>query len=125
MTDSLVHRGPDDAGYEVLKPDFGHAALGFRRLSILDLSEAGHQPMFNHDCSIAIMLNGEVYNFQELKQALFNKGVTFKSTSDTEVVLKGYELNGIDFIHSLIGMYAITILDIPKRNCISFEIEQE
>lgn len=115
MTDSLVHRGPDDAGYEVLKSDFGVAGLGFRRLSILDLSEAGHQPMFNHDCSIAIMLNGEVYNFQELKQALINKGVTFKSNSDTEVVLKGYELNGIDFIHSLIGMYAITILDIPKK----------
>ena len=83
MTDSLVHRGPDDAGYEVLKSDFGVAGLGFRRLSILDLSVAGHQPMFNHDRSIAIMLNGEVYNFQELKQALINNGVTFKSTSDT------------------------------------------
>lgn len=115
MTDSLVHRGPDDAGYEVLKPDFGLAALGFRRLSILDLSEAGHQPMFNHDRSIAIMLNGEVYNFQELKQGLIASGVFFKSTSDTEVVLKGYELKGIDFIHSLIGMYAITILDITKK----------
>ena len=115
MTDSLVHRGPDDAGYELLKSDFGLAALGFRRLSILDLSEAGHQPMFNHDRSIAIMLNGEVYNFQELKQELISSGVVFKSTSDTEVVLKGYELRGIDFIHSLIGMYAITILDIPKK----------
>ena len=80
MTDSLVHRGPDDAGYELLKADFGVAALGFRRLSILDLSEAGHQPMFNHDCSIAIMLNGEVYNFQELKQELISSGVVFKST---------------------------------------------
>jgi asparagine synthase (glutamine-hydrolysing) len=115
MTDSLVHRGPDDAGYELLKADFGVAALGFRRLSILDLSEAGHQPMFNHDRSIAIMLNGEVYNFQELKQELISSGVVFKSTSDTEVVLKGYELKGIDFIHSLVGMYAITILDIPKK----------
>ena len=71
MTDSLVHRGPDDAGYEVLSMENGVAAFGFRRLSILDLSEAGHQPMFNHDRSIAIMLNGEVYNFQELKQILY------------------------------------------------------
>ncbi len=115
MTDSLVHRGPDDAGYELLKADFGVVALGFRRLSILDLSEAGHQPMFNHDRTISIMLNGEIYNFQELKQELISSGVVFKSTSDTEVVLKGYELKGIDFIHSLIGMYAITILDIPKK----------
>jgi asparagine synthase (glutamine-hydrolysing) len=115
MTDSLVHRGPDDAGYELLKADFGVAALGFRRLSILDLSEAGHQPMFNHDRSIAIMLNGEVYNFQELKAELVASGISFKSSSDTEVVLKGYELKGIDFIHSLVGMFAISILDIPKQ----------
>ncbi|MFM7016089.1 MAG: asparagine synthase (glutamine-hydrolyzing), partial [Bacteroidota bacterium] len=115
MTDSLVHRGPDDAGYELIKSDFGVAGLGFRRLSILDLSAAGHQPMFNHDRSIAIMLNGEVYNFQELKQEFISSGVVFKSTSDTEVVLKGYELKGIDFIHSLIGMYAISILDVTKQ----------
>ena len=115
MTDSLVHRGPDDAGYEVLPMENGIAALGFRRLSILDLSEAGHQPMFNHDRSIAIMLNGEIYNFQELKQELISSGVVFKSTSDTEVVLKGYELKGIDFINSLVGMFAISILDIPKK----------
>ncbi|MFN5347545.1 MAG: asparagine synthase (glutamine-hydrolyzing) [Bacteroidota bacterium] len=115
MTDALVHRGPDDAGYEVLSMENGVAAFGFRRLSILDLSEAGHQPMFNHDRSIAIMLNGEVYNFQELKADLISSGISFKSSSDTEVVLKGYELKGIEFIHSLVGMFAISILDIPKQ----------
>ena len=89
MTDVMLHRGPNDAGYEV----FGHPAanigLGQRRLSILDLSSGGHQPMhFGH---YTIIFNGEIYNFKEIKKDLEKIGYTFHSGSDTEVLLKGYD----------------------------------
>jgi asparagine synthase (glutamine-hydrolysing) len=88
MTDAMAHRGPDDAGYEIY--DTAAAAIGFgqRRLSILDLSPLGHQPMHAHD--LVINFNGEVYNFKEIRKELEEKGYSFVSWSDTEVIIKGY-----------------------------------
>lgn len=113
MTDAIRHRGPDDAGYELYKA--GKASIGFgqRRLSILDLSPSGHQPMhFKH---ISVVFNGEIYNFNSLKKELTDKGYSFVSSSDTEVILKGYHCWGLRVIDKLIGMFAIVILDNEKQ----------
>src|SRR5947209_18687446 len=82
MRDTLVHRGPDEGGAYV-SPD-GHVALGHRRLSIIDLSDAGHQPMANEDASVFIAYNGEVYNHASLRRELERKGHVFRSHTDTE-----------------------------------------
>jgi len=109
MTDVMLHRGPNDAGYEV----FGHSAanigLGQRRLSILDLSSGGHQPMhFGH---YTIIFNGEIYNFKEIKKDLEKIGYTFHSGSDTEVLLKGYDAWKEQVLDRCIGMFAFVIYD--------------
>lgn len=109
MTDAMLHRGPNDAGYEV----FGHSAanigLGQRRLSILDLSSGGHQPMhFGH---YTIIFNGEIYNFKEIKKDLEKIGYTFHSGSDTEVLLKGYDAWKEQVLDRCIGMFAFVIYD--------------
>lgn len=106
--DTLFHRGPDQAGewYN------DHTYLGHRRLSILDLSEAGRQPMVSENGQVAITVNGEIYNFQPLRKELETLGATFQSTSDSEVVLHGYRLWGIDtLLEKIDGMYAIVIYD--------------
>src|SRR3990167_6127978 len=89
MTDALAHRGPDDSGIYIDKQN--QIGFGHRRLSILDLSPLGHQPMSNDDGSIWITYNGEVYNFKEIRDELKRKGYAFKSNTDTEVVIKSYE----------------------------------
>lgn len=118
MMSLLRHRGPDDQGYEnfvIAGNDFG---MGFVRLSIRDLSEAGHQPMSNKNRDITITLNGEIYNADELRQPLLEAGYTFKSSSDTEVLLDLYELYGIDkMLPMLDGMYAVCIVD-KREDCI-------
>ena len=86
MADRIIHRGPDEEGYYV----DDDVALGHRRLSIIDLS-SGQQPMFNEDGSIAVVYNGEIYNFQEIREDLINKGHSFKTNSDTEILVHGYE----------------------------------
>lgn len=88
MNDQIVHRGPDQDG---IFCDDG-ASLGHRRLSIIDLSEHGRQPMFNEDKSICLVFNGEIYNFQELRESLEQKGHLFSSDSDSEVIIHGYVL---------------------------------
>lgn len=103
----LSHRGPDDEGI-FLEENIG---LGHRRLSILDLSPAGHQPMFSADGRWVIVYNGEVYNFKELQSALEKKGHSFKSHSDTEVILHAYMEWGNSCFTSLNGMFAIAIFD--------------
>jgi len=109
MTDSMVHRGPDDAGYEIFEQSNALIGFGQRRLSILDLSPLGHQPMsFEH---ITVDFNGEVYNFKEIKIELEEKGYTFKSWSDTEVIVKAYHCWGLEMLSKFIGMFAIAILD--------------
>lgn len=94
MTGMLERRGPDDQGLWI--DPMGRVGLGFRRLSILDLSMAGHQPMFSRDERSVVVLNGEIYNYQEIRSELESKGVGFRSLSDTEVLLEALNLWGID-----------------------------
>ena len=108
--DLMYHRGPDGCGTEVLSEN--KVALGHRRLSIIDLSENGRQPMSNEDGSIWITFNGEIYNFPLLKKQLINLGHSFKSDSDTEVIVHGYEEWGMEGILSrLNGMFAFGLWD--------------
>lgn len=104
------HRGPDDSGVEILNQNppvyFGH-----NRLSILDLSSRGHQPMFNEDRSLCIVYNGEVYNFQEIREELVKHGYTFFSRTDTEVILKAYDYWGIECLKRFNGMFAFALYD--------------
>jgi len=109
MTDVLFHRGPDDGGYFFEGFQQSQVGLGHRRLSILDLSNHGHQPMaFNQ---LTMVYNGEVYNFKELRAELEKQGYSFESHSDTEVVLKAYDKWGVDAVHRFNGMFAIAIFD--------------
>lgn len=114
MTDALEHRGPDDCGYLFKQYDSAQLGLGHRRLSILDLSKKGHQPMFFQDLSI--IYNGEVYNFEEIRFDLEKFGYKFVSNSDTEVILKAYHKWGIEMVNRLNGMFAIAIFDSKNNN---------
>ncbi|MGI6279073.1 MAG: asparagine synthase (glutamine-hydrolyzing) [Acutalibacteraceae bacterium] len=106
MMDRIVHRGPDSAGKYIDKD----IALGFRRLSIIDLAE-GDQPMFNEDKSLVLVFNGEIYNFKELREELISSGHTFSNNSDSEVLLHGFEEWGEDMISRLRGMFAFVIFN--------------
>jgi asparagine synthase (glutamine-hydrolysing) len=108
----MARRGPDDEGYW---SDGKHCALGFRRLSILDLSPAGHQPMLTHDSRYAIVFNGEVYNFRELRQELEAQGVPFRSQGDTEVVLQSLVRWGKGVLDRFNGMFALAFFDIRDQ----------
>jgi len=110
MRDTLIHGGPDDGGIYT-EPQIG-LALGHRRLSILDLSPLGHQLMEFEN--LVITYNGEVYNYKKIRKELENLGYTFKSNTDTEVVLKAFHKWGINAIHKFRGMFAFAIWD--KRN---------
>ena len=105
MLDLQRHRGPDDVGV------WGNhrVALGNRRLSILDLSDAGHQPMSSADGSLWVIQNGEIYNFEELRRELTQAGYSFRSNCDTEVLLHGYAYWGAEFVRRLRGMFAIAL----------------
>ena len=106
MMDRIVHRGPDSAGKYVDED----VALGFRRLSIIDLAE-GDQPMFNEDGSMVLVFNGEIYNFKDLREELIAAGHTFKNRSDSEVLIHGYEEWGTELVKRLRGMFAFVIFD--------------
>lgn len=108
MAQKLVHRGPDDEGIRH-QPQRG-AAIGNRRLSVIDLA-GGHQPFVSDDGQIAVVQNGEIYNYLELAQELRRQGVQIKTASDTEVILRLYEREGIGFLSKLNGMFAIAIDD--------------
>ena len=110
-TDLMAHRGPDDAGYWVQ----GSLGLGHRRLSIIDLSPLGHQPMFNEDGAVALVYNGEIYNYQELFQPLRDQGHCFKSKSDTEVIIHAYEEFGFDCLQKFNGMFAFGLWDEGRQ----------
>jgi asparagine synthase (glutamine-hydrolysing) len=109
MSDSIAHRGPDDSGTFVAPNR--KIGFGFRRLSIVDLSPAGHQPMQTADGSLTIMLNGEIYNHLVLRKELESKGYRYRSRSDTETVLFAYQEYGANFVDKLLGMFAIAIWD--------------
>jgi asparagine synthase (glutamine-hydrolysing) len=113
MASTLSHRGPDDAG--VWGSDDGTVALAHRRLSIVDLSPLGHNPMSGEDGRLWITFNGEIYNFLELRQELEAAGHRFRSHSDTEVLLAAYSRWGLDCVDRLAGMFAFAIWDEPKR----------
>lgn len=116
MTDSLVHRGPDGSGYELFQSEQAIIGFGHRRLAIIDLTETGKQPMqFEY---LWITFNGEVYNFQEVKKELGQLGHSFKSHSDTEVILQAYQQWGIDCVKKFIGMFVFVIYDQAKRKII-------
>lgn len=113
MRDTMAHRGPDDAG-TFISPD-RKLGLGFRRLSIIDLSESANQPMSNEDGSIWIVFNGEIYNHRELRKSLEAKGHRYQSHSDTETIIHLYEEKGMDCLHDLRGMFAFAIWDDNKK----------
>lgn len=116
MLDHLRHRGPDDRGEERLEPNGGPTVyLGHQRLSIIDLSPKGHQPMANDSRTVWISTNSEIYNFKELRSELDAKGYRFHSNSDTEVLLKAYEEWGVDCLEKLRGMFAFGIWDSRKN----------
>ena len=106
MTDRIIHRGPDDADYYM----DGEISLGFRRLSIIDL-EGGRQPILNEDKSKVLMFNGEIYNFQSIREDLIAKGHIFTTKTDSEVLLHGYEEYGTELLNKLRGMFAFIIWD--------------
>jgi asparagine synthase (glutamine-hydrolysing) len=115
VTSRLAHRGPDDSGFF----EDGAVILGHRRLSILDLSPGGHQPMSNEDATVWIAFNGEIYNFLELRRTLLAAGHLFRSRSDTEVLVHGYEEWGIDkLLDKLRGMFAFALYDAAKPQLI-------
>src|SRR5689334_759990 len=112
MTSIQAHRGPDDSGlWEQRFPDGSYFALGSRRLAILDLSPDGHMPMCNPQRTLWITYNGEVYNFRELRRELRAQGHQFVSESDTEVVLRLYEAEGLYCVKRLYGLFDIAISD--------------
>jgi asparagine synthase (glutamine-hydrolysing) len=113
MCNAIIHRGPDDQGTYV-NPSVG---LGMRRLSIIDVA-GGHQPIFNEDESIAIVYNGEVYNFPELREELVKRGHRFRTNSDTETIVHGYEEYGTEIVRRLRGMFAFALYDIPSRKLV-------
>src|ERR1035437_3951021 len=142
MTRIIRHRGPDDEGYLLVNTDQGinqhckgsdtistlqstlpgieagisaNLAFGFRRLSIIDLSEKGHQPMSNSDGTNWIVFNGEIYNYLEIKEILSGLGHNFLTKSDTEVILKAYEQWGTDCLNYFNGMWSFALWDGPKK----------
>lgn len=113
MRDTLIHRGPDDAGLWVA--DDRTVGLGHRRLSVLDLSIHGRQPMSDPAGRAWLVHNGEVYNFRELREELKGRGFVFRSDTDTEVILNAYLAWGIDCIHRLEGMFAFALYDADEK----------
>lgn len=113
MNDKMRYRGPDGEGYW----NDEHCALGHVRLSIIGL-ESGAQPLYNHDKSLVLVSNGEIYNYRELKKEVAAKGYECKTDSDCEVILYLYELYGLEFVHHLRGMFAFCLYDTKKEQLI-------
>src|SRR6266542_5315474 len=109
MAWTLRHRGPDDQGVWC-SPD-GRVGFGHRRLSIIDLSPAGHQPMHDDSGRLTIAFNGEIYNFRDLRNELEALGHAFRTATDTEVILAAYRQWGLSFVEHLNGMFAIALYD--------------
>jgi asparagine synthase (glutamine-hydrolysing) len=118
MVDLLWHRGPDSTGSLVFDPEptDGPATvfLGHRRLKIIDLSEAARQPLANEDGTVWVIFNGEIYNFRALREELEQRGHVFRSHSDTEAIVHGYEVFGDAVVHRLDGMFAFALWDARR-----------
>ncbi len=111
MMNTIVHRGPDSSGFFI----DDDAALGFRRLSIIDVSATGDQPLYNEDKTLVLTFNGEIYNYPELREELIAAGHTFATHTDSETLLHGYEEWGEELVDRLRGMYAFVIWDREKK----------
>ena len=112
----IAHRGPDDRGYKIISGEFpGQLFLGHNRLSILDLSAVGRQPMSMEDEKLTIALNGEIYNFKELRKQLGTEGYSFNTNTDTEVLLKAFHKWGLDCLPKLIGIFAFCVYDKKRQ----------
>lgn len=117
MRDRMAHRGPDDAGSRLL--DDGRLGLGFRRLSIIDLSPAGHQPMLGCDGRrMWLVFNGEIYNHAALREDLERRGHVYRSRTDSETILHLYEERGLEFVHEIEGDYAIALWDEGEQRLV-------
>ncbi|HEX8652325.1 MAG TPA: asparagine synthase (glutamine-hydrolyzing) [Pyrinomonadaceae bacterium] len=116
MRDAMTHRGPDDAGHLVF--DEGRGGFGFRRLSIIDLSEAGHQPMHGCTDQVWVVFNGEIYNHAHLRAALEQRGHVYSSRTDTETILHLYEERGLDFVHDIEGDFSIALWDAARAQLV-------
>lgn len=114
MAAAMVHRGPDEDGFLVNDPRVPGTALGMRRLSIIDLG-GGHQPVWNEKRDVAVVFNGELYNYRELRQRLKLAGHQFHTESDTEILVHGWEEWGEDLLDELRGMFAFALLDLRKH----------
>ena len=113
MTETLAHRGPDDSG--IVELHDGRLVLGHRRLSIIDLSPLGHQPMASPDGRDWLVFNGELYNFREVRRELQQRGHAFRSESDSEVLLAAYREWGLESLHGFRGMFAFALWDGASR----------
>lgn len=116
MSDVMTHRGPDDSGHLVF--DEARGGFGFRRLAIIDLSAAGHQPM--HGCTdrVWLVFNGEIYNHASLREGLEQRGHVYASRTDSETILHLYEERGLDFVHDLEGDFAIALWDADRERLV-------
>ena len=110
MMDAIKHRGPNSAGQYI----DDEAALGFRRLSIIDL-EGGSQPLYNEEKTKVLTFNGEIYNYQTIRKELVEKGYHFKTNTDSEVLIHGYQEYGVALLQKLRGMFAFVIWDTEKK----------
>lgn len=116
MRDTMAHRGPDAVGLFVSPQR--NVGLGFRRLAIVDLSPAANQPMVSSDGTLVIVFNGEIYNHLVLRKALEARGYRYRTRSDTETILNAYQEYGLDFVHKLLGMFALAIWDERKQRLV-------
>src|SRR6185437_13521969 len=110
----MCRRGPDDQGSERMPVFAGELGLGHRRLSVIDLSSGGHQPMYSADRRFSLVYNGEIYNYEALRDELVALGVQFRSVSDTEVLLAAWERWGTDCLPKLVGMFAFALTDYAR-----------
>ena len=117
MTAAMTHRGPDGEGFIIDEPRAPGLALGMRRLSIIDLP-GGHQPIWNETHDVAVIFNGELYNYRQLREALLLCGHRFSTQSDTEILVHAWEEWGEDCLTGLRGMFAFALLDLRRRNAI-------
>jgi asparagine synthase (glutamine-hydrolysing) len=115
MRDSMQAGGPDDKGNFITHGNDYTLAFGHRRLSIIDLSKCGHQPMLSVDGNVVIIFNGEIYNYQEIRTELIKSGKTFTTNSDTEVIIQAYETWGIQSVNKFIGMFAFLLFDVRQQ----------
>src|SRR6202023_1644272 len=115
MAAAMRHRGPDDDGFLVNEERAPGLALGMRRLSIIDL-KTGHQPVWNETRDVAVIYNGELYNYRELRERLILSGHRFSTQSDTEILVHAWEEWGEDCLPALRGMFAFALLDLRRRH---------